>query len=480
MVARCVLGRLLLASVAAAAEPPNVVIIFIDDMGYADIGPFGCEAYPTPHLDQMAAEGRVFTDFHAVTAVCSASRAGLLTGCYAQRIGIRGALFPGDRVGLNPAEVTLAELCSSRGYATGCFGKWHLGDLPEHLPTRHGFDEWFGLPYSNDMWRYPDGETTLKNGAKKHRGAEYPNLPLYENESIYDADVTPEDQKQLTTQYTERAVAFIDRHAGKRPFFVYLPHTMVHIPLFVSDKFAGKSGAGIYGDVVIELDWSVGQVMAALERGGVAENTLVVFTSDNGPWLSYGDHAGSAGPLREGKGTMWEGGYREPCVMRWPARIPAGTTCDEFCSTIDLVPTVAEALQADLPTHPIDGRNILPLMTDDEAVSPHEVFYCYYVGQLQAVRDRRWKLTLPHKYRTLGDREPGSGGKGKGYRQTGVGIRLFDLKNDVSETTDVAADHPKVVARLLAAAEAARADLGDSLTDRVGSGVRPAAHSPPR
>lgn len=463
---------------AGAATPPNVVVIFIDDMGYADIGPFGCDAYPTPHLDRMAAEGRVFTDFHAATAVCSESRAALLTGCYPPRVDIRGALFPGDKTGLNEGETTLAEVCKSRGYATACIGKWHLGEPPAFSPTKHGFDEWFGLPYSNDMWRYKDGETTLDAGAKQHRGAPYVDLPLWDGDALYDANVTPEDQKQLTTLYTERAVEFIDRHAGERPFFLYLPHSMVHIPLYVSEKFAGKSGAGLYGDVVMELDWSVGQVLAALERGGVEENTLVVFTSDNGPWLNYGDHAGSAGPLREGKGTMWEGGYREPCVMRWPARMPAGTTCDEFATTMDLLPTVAALIGAEPPPRKIDGKDITGLLTGDADRSPHEVFYGYHVGALKIVRDRRWKLTLPHKYRTLAGRAGGTGGKPVRYEQASVGVRLYDLKNDLGETTDVAADHPKVVARLMRAAEAARAELGDTLTGRTGSDVRPAGRVP--
>ncbi|MEQ8849029.1 sulfatase [Botrimarina sp.] len=480
------LGRLLLLvamvatpAVAATAgdEPPNIVIVFIDDMGYADIGPFGCDAYPTPNLDRMAAQGRVFTDFHSATAVCSASRAALMTGCYPERVSIQGALFPGARIGLNPAEVTIAELCKQKGYATACYGKWHLGDLPEFLPAEQGFDEYFGLPYSNDMWPYHYGSHDLSAGVKQFRGDDYPPLPLYEGTEIVDADVTPEDQARLTTQYTEHAVGFIDRHAGERPFFLYVPHTMVHVPLYVSDKFAGKSGAGLYGDVVMELDWSVGQILAALERGGVDENTLVVFTSDNGPWINFGDHAGSAGPLREGKGTMFEGGYREPCVMRWPAKIPAGGKTDELATTMDLLPTIAALIGAELPERKIDGKDILPLMTSD-APTPHEVFYCYYNRELRAVRDARWKLHLPHQYRTLDGREGGAGGVPVAYDQATIGLELFDLKNDVGETTDVAGDHPEVVERMLAHAERARAALGDRLTDRDGSEVRPAGHVP--
>ena len=456
-----------------ASTPPNIVIIFIDDMGYADIGPFGATAYPTPHLDKMAEEGRIFTDFHSATAVCSASRAALLTGCYPERISIRGALNPKAKHGINADETTIAELCKQKGYATAVFGKWHLGHLKPFLPLQHGFDEYFGLPYSNDMWPQPDVQGDPVPDRRKH----YPKLPLYENNRIVDADVTAADQAQLTTWYTERAVRFID-HNSERPFFLYLPHTMVHVPIFVSEKFKGKSGSGLYGDVVMELDWSVGQVLEALKRNGVDDNTLVLFTSDNGPWLNYGDHAGSAGPLREGKGTMFEGGYREPCVMRWPAKIPAGTTCDEFASTIDLLPTIAGLLGSELDAdRPIDGKDILPLITGQpDAESPHEAFFCYYGGELRAVRDRRWKLHLPHRYRTLNGKEPGKGGYSVPYDHKNIGHELFDLKNDVGETTDVAAEHPKIVARLKAAAEHIRPLLGDRLTKTAGTQIRPAGN----
>jgi arylsulfatase A-like enzyme len=465
-------------AVEEARRPPNIVIIFIDDMGYADIGPFGAQAYPTPHLDQMAAEGRVFTDFHSATAVCSASRAALLTGCYAERVDIQGALFPGDRHGLNPDETTLAELCKSRGYATACFGKWHLGDLSQFLPTRHGFDEYFGLPYSNDMWPYPSGETTLDAGVRNHGNQPMPPLPLYDGERVVDADVSPDDQAQLTTWYTERAVDFIDRNAGKRPFFLYLPHTMVHVPLFVSDKFRGKSGAGLYGDVVMELDWSVGQVLAALKRGGVDEETLVVFTSDNGPWLVFGNHGGSAGPLREGKMTMWEGGCRVPCVMRWPGCIPAESRCDELAVSFDLLPTIAGLIGAELPDdRPIDGKDLTPLLTGDTP-SPHEVFCCYYSGELRGVRDRRWKLILPHAYPSPQPGAVGRDGKSGRLRTLRTGRALYDLKSDPGETINVAAEHPEIVARLEEHVEKARQDLGDKLTGRKGANVRPRGMAP--
>jgi arylsulfatase A len=466
---------------------PNIVIIFIDDMGYADIGPFGATAYKTPHLDRMAKEGRIFTDFHAATAVCSASRAALLTGCYAERVSILGALNPYAKHGINPNEITLAELCRDRGYATAIFGKWHLGRPEPFLPLQHGFDEYFGLPYSNDMSslqaemiKRPAKATKKKSGTNASvKEPEKPQkkmpLPLIEGNKVIDDSIDPHELAQLTTRYTEHAVDFINRHKD-RPFFLYVPHTMVHVPLAVSEKFRDKSGAGLFGDVVMEIDWSVGQILDAIKRNGLDNKTLVIFTSDNGPWLSYGNHAGSAGPLREGKGTMWEGGYREPCVMRWPGKIPAGTTCDELASTIDIFPTVARLIGAEMPTdHVIDGKDIWPLMAGEQgAKSPHDVFYCYYDGQLRAVRDRRWKLVFPHQYRSLDGKPGGRDGVPASYKQLKFGKALYDLKNDVGETSDVSSAHSDVVARLDRAAEEARATLGDTLTGRKGSEVRPA------
>jgi len=295
---------------------PNFVIIFIDDMGYADIGPFGAQDYPTPHLDRMAQEGRVFTDFYVPQAVCSASRAALMTGCYNVRVGIHGALGPRAEQGINADEVTLAEICKQRGYATACYGKWHLGHHRQFLPMQHGFDDYFGLPYSNDMWPYHPEVMHLSLETRLKR---WPHLPLVDGNEIVNPQVMAKDQEQLTTQYTERAVQFIEQHKDE-PFFVYLPHSMVHVPLYVSDKFRGKSERGLFGDVVMEVDWSVGQILDTLRQHKLDENTLVIFTADNGPWLSYGEHAGSAGPLREGKGTMFDGGCREPTVRKSPRR----------------------------------------------------------------------------------------------------------------------------------------------------------------
>lgn len=459
----------------AAADSPNIVVIFIDDMGYADIGPFGAKAYPTPNLDRMAREGRRFTDFHVSSAVCSASRAALITGCYHERVGFSGALGPNANIGLSASEMTLAEICKQKNYATTCIGKWHLGHHPKFLPTNHGFDSYYGLPYSNDMW--PDHpEELAKRAAGQNVLSGYPPLPLIEDTKIIDAEVSGEDQSKLTTHYTERAVEFIRKHRST-PFLVYLPHSMVHVPLYVSSKFAGKSGVGLFGDVVMEVDWSVGQILDTLKEVGVDEKTLVIFTTDNGPWLSYGDHAGSAAPYREGKGTAWEGGIRVPTLMRWPGEIPAGTTCDELACTVDILPTVASMIGAQLPSHKIDGHNILPLMIGAPgAVSPHETMPCYYANdELQAVRDPKWKLILPHQYRTLKGKQGGSGGVPAKYETVKVGIELYDMKQDRSETANVADEHSDVVARLQTAAESWRAELGDKLTDRKGMEVRPHA-----
>lgn len=439
-----------------ATRPPNVVVIFCDDLAYADIGPFGCRT-PTPNLDRLAREGMRFTDFYVPQAVCSASRAALMTGCYPNRVGIQGALGPRSKVGLNPTEITLAELLKGRGYSTAIYGKWHLGDAPEFLPTRQGFDDWFGLPYSNDMW--PHHPTTTN----------YPPLPLYEKERV--VQVMP-DQTQLTTWYTDRAVKFIEKHAAQ-PFFLYLAHNMPHVPLFVSDKFKDKSGRGLHGDVIMEIDWSVGQVLDTLKRRGLEENTLVIFTSDNGPWLLYGDHAGSALPLREGKATSWDGGVRVPCVMRWPGKIPQGATCGEMALTMDLLPTLAKFAGTNAPSDRIiDGRDISPLMfAAPGAKSPHDALFVYWGQELQAVRSGRWKLHFPHNY--VKPNPPGGSGKPGKYSTEKTDIALFDLQADIGETRNVAAEHPEIVARLQKLAEECRADLGDSRTRQKGAGIRP-------
>lgn len=470
-----------LATVAQAndeAAPPNVVIIFIDDMGYADIGPFGATDFPTPNLDRMAASGRRFTDFVVSAAVCSASRSALMTGCYHQRIGIDGALGPQSNIGISESEVTIAEVCQSRGYATACYGKWHLGHHPRFLPTNHGFDHYYGIPYSNDMWPlHPENVARMKRNPDAKSA--WPPLPLLESSApgevtVLNADMQPADQKLMTRQFTERATDFIRQHA-RQPFFLYLPHPMVHVPLYVSPEFEGKSGAGIFGDTVMEVDWSVGQILDTLAELGIDDNTLVVFTSDNGPWLSYGDHAGSAGPFREGKGTMFEGGYRVPTLMQWKGRIPAGTACDQLSSTIDLLPTIAGMIGSELPGHTIDGKDIAPLMFGDaDAKTPHEHFFCFYnPASLHAVRTQRWKLHFPHPYRTLAGGPGGTGGEPTAYQSAKIELSLFDLQNDMGETANVAAEYPEIVAQLTAAADKIRGELGDKLTNTVGKSVRP-------
>jgi arylsulfatase A-like enzyme len=440
---------------SAPGRPPNIVLVFADDLAWGDLGSNGATGYGTPNLDRLAREGARFTDFYVAQAVCSASRAALLTGCYPNRIGIQGALGPNSRHGIAAAETTIAEVLKSRGYATAIFGKWHLGHHPPFLPTRHGFDEYYGLPYSNDMW--PNHPTN---------GKDYPPLPLIEGETV--VEHMP-DQAKLTTEYAERAVRFIERHRD-RPFFVYLPHAMTHVPLFVSEKFRGKTARGLFGDVMEEVDWSVGRILETLDRLGLAADTLVLFTSDNGPWLSYGDHAGSAGPLREGKGTAFDGGVRVPFVARWPRRIPAGTVCREPAMTIDLLPTFAGLAGAVPPA--VDGRDIGPLLRGEPgAKSPHEALFFYWGAELHAVRSGRWKLHFPHAYRSL--KEPGSGGRPGPYEQKQIGLSLFDLEADPGESKDVAARHPEVVERLTRLAEAMREDLGDSLLKRPARNARP-------
>jgi arylsulfatase A-like enzyme len=447
----------LLATVSAAAapqRPPNVVLVFADDLGYGDLGCYGAKGYQTPHLDRLAAEGVRFTDFYVAQAVCSASRAALLTGRYSNRVGILGALGPGAKNGIKASELTLGEVFKSRGYATAIFGKWHLGDRDPFLPPDHGFDEYFGLPYSNDMW--PKHPETPKA---------YPPLPLIDGKRTV-AEMP--DQRMLTTWYTEHAVSFIERNKG-RPFFLYVPHSMPHVPLHVSDKFAGKTKRGLFGDVIEEIDWSVGRIVDALKRNGLEENTLVIFSSDNGPWLSYGDHAGSAGPLREGKGTTFEGGVREPAIFRWPGHVPAGAVCREPAMTIDVLPTMAKLIGAELPKDLVlDGKDIWPLISDQPgATSPHDALYYYWDRQLQAVRSGKWKLHFPHEYRaqTESTRKATGGTPGQ-YRQEQIGLSLFDLQADIGETKDVAAEHPKVVERLTKLADRARQDLGDSLREQ--------------
>lgn len=461
------LASALAQAATSATEPssPNVVLVLTDDLGWGDLGVQGAHGFSTPNLDRLAAEGVRLTDFYAAQPVCSASRAAFLTGCYPNRIGITNALGPSDRVGLAEAETTLAELFRSRGYATAHLGKWHLGHAAEFLPTRHGFDSFYGVPYSHDMWpQHP--ESPLAWG----------DLPTLDGGEVVELN---QDPARWTGELTSRAVAFIDDCAAReRPFFLFLAHPLPHVPLGAAQAFRGASSAGLYGDVIEELDASMGELLRALERNAIDERTLVVFSSDNGPWLSYGDHAGSSGPFREGKGTTFEGGVRVPFLARWPGVIPAGAVCAEPAMAFDLFPTFARLLGAPAqdPLRPIDGRDIWPLLSGQAgARSPHVALFFYYnENDLEAVRAGRWKLHLPHGYRTMEGREPGAGGRPGRYDLTArIGLALFDLTSDPGERIDLSRRERAVVLRLLELVETMRADLGDDLTGREARGARP-------
>lgn len=456
------------AQVPAGERPPNFIIILTDDQGYQDLGCFGSPDIATPCIDKMAAEGMRFTDFHVAAPVCTPSRAALLTGCYPQRVCLPAVLNAGSKIGISDSEVTLAELLKARGYATACIGKWHLGHLPPFLPTRHGFDSYLGIPYSNDMTVDPnmavaddvkwnegmDLEGMRKGKPKAHK------VPLLRNEKVIEY---PVDQTTLTTRYTEEAIKFITANK-ERPFFLYLPHNMPHVPLFVSERFKGKSKRGLYGDVIEEIDWSTGEILDTIRKLGLAENTCVVFTSDNGPWLIMKENGGSALPLRDGKGTTWEGGMRVPCVMWWPGRIPAGKTCAEFASTLDILPTFARLAGAEPPKDRIiDGKDIWPLMAGvPGAKSPTEAFFYYRGYTLEAVRSSKWKLHLARKV---------GGGKGKEPQERPA--ELYDLEANISEKNNVAAANPDVVKRLEELAELCRDDIGDAAQNRTGKNRRP-------
>jgi arylsulfatase len=445
---------------------PNIVIIFTDDLGYGDLSCYGAEGYTTPHLDKLAESGIRFTSFYASEAVCSASRASLLTGCYSERVGIRGALSPNSINGLNEKEVTIAEMLKEKKYRTAIIGKWHLGYQRMFLPLQHGFDEYFGLPYSNDMW--PVGYDGLPSEGRK---SEYPVLMLYDGNRPVQSVETLEEQALLTTLYTERAVEFIeDNH--KKPFFLYLAHSMPHVPLGVSDKFSGTTQNGIFGDVISEIDWSVGQVMKTLEKHDLLENTLVIFTSDNGPWLNMGNHAGSAGPLREGKGTAFEGGVREPFIISWPGTIKKGSVSDVLITAMDILPTIADITSAAFPAHRIDGVSFFPLLMEVDGSSPRQDFWYYYNGELRAVRNERWKLIFPHYTISYEGVEPGKDGFPGKYNYLSTGLELYDLSEDIGERHDVADQYPEIVEKMMAIGDKAREDLGDLLNGVSGNGIR--------
>jgi len=455
--------------VLAAQKQPNIVLILCDDLGYGDLCSYNAVGYKTPNIDRLAAEGMRFTNFYAAQAVCSASRASLLTGCYSNRVGFSGALAPDSKIGINPEEETMAEILKSRGYATAAVGKWHLGRQTQFLPLQNGFDEYFGIPYSNDMWPIGfDGKPV----DEKNRKYNYPPLPLLEGNSVFKTINNLAEQGEITTLYTERAVNFIHKNR-KIPFFLYLAHSMPHVPISVSFKFKGKSKQGLYGDVMMEIDWSVGQVVEALKKEGLEKSTLIIFTSDNGPWLSFGNHAGSAGGLREGKGTSFEGGQRVPCIMKWPNIIPSGTICNELSCTIDLLPTFAGITGAKMPDKLIDGLNILGLLKNEPNANPrdHLLFY-YNENSLEAVRKGNWKLVLPHTGRSYVGQIPGNNGKQGGQVKITTGLELYDLRRDPGEQYNVIGQNPEVVKELQVLVDSARIDLGDDITNCPGKNRR--------
>lgn len=434
---------------AAPPAKPNLVIILIDDMGYGDIHPFGSQLNRTPNLDRMAQEGMKMTSFYGAP-VCTPSRAQMLTGCYANRVSLPDVIFPASPIGLNPEEHTIADLLKARGYATMAIGKWHIGDQPEFFPTQHGFDHFFGLPYSNDMGLHPNATG---------REAKYPPLPLLQDKSILEA---PVDQDTLTARYTEQAIKFITDNRD-HPFFLYLAHTAVHVPLHPGAKFKGKSQNGLYGDWVEEVDWSVGRVLETLKQLKLDDNTLVLFTSDNGPWLVQKNNGGVAGPLRGGKATTWEGGMREPTIARWPGKIPANKTCDAVASEMDVLPTFVKLAGGEVPTdRKIDGLDIWPLLSGQSQTSPHKALYYFDSKKLQAVRSGPWKLAITPQ------------GTGRGFGAptpaTFDNPRLYNLDDDIGEQTNVASQHPEVVARLQDLIRQMDGDLGRNSN---GPGVRP-------
>lgn len=454
-------------------EQPNVVVIFMDDMGYGDLECYAGTPWHTPNINRLASQGMRFTYFYVAQAVCSASRAALLTGCYSNRVGIHGALFPASPIALNPDEETIAEILKKQGYRTGMVGKWHLGSKKPYLPLQQGFDEYLGLPYSNDMWPvHYDGKPYTDTSRPRSK---YPPLPLIDGNETVKTIRTLDDQAQLTTLYTERACSFIKKNK-ERPFFLYLAHSMPHVPIAVSSKYAGKSREGLFADLMMEIDWSIGEVLKALDEAGVSKNTLVIFTSDNGPWLSYGNHAGNTGGLREGKGTSWEGGIRVPCIMRWPGKIPAGTVCNKMAATMDLLPTIAGFCGASLPARKIDGVDLKGLLLNEPGAQPRNELITYYqMNSLQAVHKGHWKLVFPHQYRTYKQNLPGYDGFPGPQPNASATLALYDLSRDPGETLDVKEHFPEVVKELQALADKYRQELGDDLTNMPGTARRPAA-----
>ena len=445
------------------SDLPNIIIIFTDDQGYGDVGCYGAEGFVTPNIDSMAKEGILFTDFYVSQAVCSASRASLMTGSYAERVGVQGALSPWNVTGLDPDRETIAKLLKRYGYTNAIFGKWHLGHKEKYLPLQNGFDEYAGLICSNDMWPVDyDGNPLI--GEKR---SYYPPMAFWRGNEPSENIESLKDQGKLTTKITELAVDFISRNKNN-PFFLYIPHPMPHQPIAVSEKFEGKSELGLYGDVIMEIDWSVGQILEALKINEIDENTLVIYASDNGPWLNYGEWGGSAGPLREGKGTMWEGGARVPCIMRWPKTINSGRINNKIAATIDIYPTIADIVGHKEFKNKIDGVSLMPILEELPEAEPRNELYYYYGKELIAVRKGKWKLVFPHTYRSYENVEPGKDLHPGPYGRGKAGLELYDLANDIGEHVDLAKTYPDVVMDLEILGEKARSILGDKLTDRIG------------
>ena len=436
---------ILLAARVAQADKPNFILIFADDQGYGDLSCFGSKTIKTPNIDRLATEGRKFTSFMVASPVCTPSRAALLTGCYPKRVGMhQHVLFPSSTKGLNPEEHTVADHLKSQGYATACFGKWHLGHHPEVLPTSNGFDTYLGIPYSNDM-NHPDNKGKPRGGWEgmdilwkdpKSTLTKW-KTPLFENEKIVEL---PVDQRTVTRRYTQKAIDFVKANQDK-PFFVYLPHSMPHIPLYVPDDVRDPNPLNAYTNVIEHIDAEVGRLLNVLDELKLAENTYVIYTTDNGPWLPFKHHGGSAGPLRDGKGTTFEGGQRVPCLMRGPG-IPAGTVCNELTGTIDVLPTIAAITGKPLPKTKIDGLDVSGLWLGKVKKSPRNEFIHYTSrGDLEGIRHENWKL-LVKKSRPRRNRKPAQATKKPPQ------IFLFDLSKDLGEQNNLATDHPEIVGKL--------------------------------
>ncbi|MCH4181556.1 MAG: sulfatase [Prevotella sp.] len=470
------IAALTLASQSYAQKKPNIVLFYMDDMGMGDLSLTGARGYTTPNIDGIAHEGMYFTNYYASSAISTASRAGLLTGCYSTRVGAPGCYMINPKEGLDASETTLPEMLQKIGYNTALIGKWHLGCGNDFSPLKRGFKEFFGTLYSNDMWpvNYDGTPCTDPNNFKSMM----PELRLIDGDKTYKIIATLDDQAQLTTLYTERAIRYINNHA-KKPFFLEICHNMPHVPLAVSDKFKGKSKVGLYGDVMMELDWSVGQILSTLKEKGLEKNTIVIFTSDNGPWLTFGNYAGSNGGLREGKQTSFEGGQHLPCIIKWPGKIPAGVVNPQLICNLDFLPTFAAITGAKLPTNKIDGINVLSLLKGNTTESPRKYFYYYYsynpaqiLGNLEAVRDNQFKLVFDHKYNSNEDAKIGKDGFPGQTVVKEAKMALYDLRNDPGERMDVKDNYPKEVEKLQKAAQKMREDLGDNLQNMPATNAR--------